>query len=62
MLCSRLVLHCAAHTWYVGSSGQSHSAAIVNKGLLMIFYGKLLVLTFQQGYHLLLNKYLVNRH
>lgn len=31
-------------------------------GLLKIFYGELLLFTSQQGYHLLLNKYLVNHH
>lgn len=30
--------------------------------VLKIFYGKLLLFTFQQCYHLLLNKYLVNHH
>lgn len=33
-----------------------------NLGPLKIFYGKLLLFTSQQGYHLLPNKYLVNHH
>lgn len=46
-----------ADEYYLGmGSGQD------SLGLLKIFYGKLLLFTFQQCYHLLLDKYLVNHH